>query len=97
MGILKKIQGQRKIIITTNILSRALNQNVDLVINFNPPLLNGTFDSKIYCYRTGCATRFGTKSGKVLTFIDHSEEEILERALRYDLNVTAAELTLPQL
>lgn len=66
--------GILKMVITTNLLSRAIDiQSVNLIVNFELALnANGTADFKSYMYRVGRAGRFG-RSKIALNLVDDTD------------------------
>lgn len=74
-------KGIAKTIITTNMLARGIDvPEVELVINFDVPILVGTGgrvlggDPESYLHRIGRAGRFGTP-GIALTLLDREEDK----------------------
>ncbi|KAK4878991.1 hypothetical protein RN001_007137 [Aquatica leii] len=66
--------GQEKVLITTNVLSRGIDvEQVTIVVNFDLPLdVNGRADCETYLHRIGRTGRFG-KRGIAINLIDSPE------------------------
>ncbi|RYE23596.1 MAG: DEAD/DEAH box helicase [Sphingobacteriaceae bacterium] len=66
---MKKFKGgDANTLICTNICSRSVNLGVDLVVNYDTPVMvGGQFDPKVYTYRVSRTGRFG-KPGVAVTF-----------------------------
>lgn len=76
-----------RILITTNLMSRCIdNRNVCLVINFDLPMIDGLFDTKVYDYRAGRTARYND-GGTVLSFVTPENRDGFETALRRDLGI----------
>lgn len=74
--------GEANVLVCTDSCSRALNLNVNLVINFDVPMVKGKrFDPKIYTYRVSRTGRFG-KSGVAVLLNDGCETVIKHRLMR---------------
>ncbi|XP_055308627.1 DEAD-box helicase Dbp80-like [Sitodiplosis mosellana] len=79
LGSLRKIRtGEKKILISTNLMSRGINiPFTKLVINFDMPLNEaGDCDTKSFLHRVGRAGRFGQK-GAAVTLITNNEVDIV--------------------
>lgn len=81
-----------KVLATTNLMSRGIdNKNVQIVINFDMPYINGVIDTKIYAYRAGRTARYGS-GGSVLTFLPSENLTTFKIRLQRDLAVTVEEV-----
>lgn len=67
-------QGQEKVLITTNVLSRGIDvEQVTIVVNFDLPIdINGKADCETYLHRIGRTGRFG-KKGIAINLVDSDQ------------------------
>lgn len=81
--------GRAKVLVATNSCSRALNLNVNLVINYDVPFKHGNqFDPKVYTYRVSRTGRFG-EQGVAVTLNSGCDSDIKHVLMRdYTIEVT---------
>ncbi|XP_031625635.1 ATP-dependent RNA helicase DDX25-like [Contarinia nasturtii] len=65
------LKGEKNVLVTTNLCSRALDMFANIVINYDMPEHNGTLDTKSYLLRIGRTGRY-FKNGVALTFVKPS-------------------------
>lgn len=88
LALQKFRNGQANVLVSTNLCSRALNLNVNMVINYDAPMKAGNeFDAKVFTYRVSRTGRFGTH-GTAVTFntdCKSSIKNILKRVHNVDM------------
>lgn len=79
--------GDAAILVTSDACSRAVNLNVDVVINYGAPTQMGVeFHSKVYNFRTSRTGRFN-KSGLAITLNTGIDTDIV-KVMKRDFNVS---------
>lgn len=83
--------GRANILVSTNLCSRALNLNVNIVINYDVPCkVEQQFDPKVYTYRVSRTARFGSH-GIAITLNTRCKSNIKSVLLR-DYGIHAIEI-----
>lgn len=85
------INNKLKFVVTTNLMSRGIDKNTQMVINFDMPYINGVVDTKIYAYRAGRTARYDS-GGSVLTFVPVGNLATFKSRLQRDLAVIVEEV-----